>query len=111
VVFGWRALRPPRVVFVIACVSCNKVSHFRQNKIKVKSRFQLLCLLCDEFTEVVQAEVEVLLQGEMVLRQSLFMVSLLFSACVVDSSHVAVMSSGSMMCAMLSLCWSDPNPE
>jgi len=47
----------------------------------------------------------------MVLRQSLFMVSLLFSACVVDSSHVAVMSSGSMMCAMLSLCWSDPNPE
>jgi len=23
VVFGWRALRPPRVVFVIGCVSCN----------------------------------------------------------------------------------------
>jgi hypothetical protein len=30
VVFGWRALRPPRVVFVIGCVSCNKFSHFRQ---------------------------------------------------------------------------------
>jgi len=29
VVFGWRALRPPRVVFVIGCVSCNKFSHFR----------------------------------------------------------------------------------
>jgi hypothetical protein len=28
VVFG--ALRPPRVVFVIGCVSCNKFSHFRQ---------------------------------------------------------------------------------
>ena len=25
-----RALRPPRVVFVIGCVSCNKFSHFRQ---------------------------------------------------------------------------------
>jgi hypothetical protein len=24
VVFGWRALRPPRVVFVIGCVSCNQ---------------------------------------------------------------------------------------
>ena len=29
-VFGWRALRPPRVVFVIGCVSCNTFSHFRQ---------------------------------------------------------------------------------
>jgi hypothetical protein len=33
VVFGWGALRPPRVVFVIGCVSCNTFSHFRQNKI------------------------------------------------------------------------------
>jgi hypothetical protein len=32
VVFGWRALRPPRVVFVIGCVSCNKFSHFRQKQ-------------------------------------------------------------------------------
>ena len=29
VVFGWRALRPPRVVFVLGFVS-NKFSHFRQ---------------------------------------------------------------------------------
>ena len=32
VVFGWRALRPPRVVFIIGCVSCNKFSHFRQKR-------------------------------------------------------------------------------
>ena len=30
VVFGWRALRPPRVVFVKGCVSCNEFSHFTQ---------------------------------------------------------------------------------
>jgi hypothetical protein len=30
---GKRALRPPRVVFVIGCVSCNTFSHFRQNKL------------------------------------------------------------------------------
>jgi hypothetical protein len=30
VVFGWRALRPSRVVFIRGCVSCNKFSHFRQ---------------------------------------------------------------------------------
>ena len=29
----FRTLRPPRVVFVIGCVSCNKFSHCRQNKL------------------------------------------------------------------------------
>jgi hypothetical protein len=29
------SLRPPRVVFVIGCVSCNKFSHFRQKKDKI----------------------------------------------------------------------------
>jgi len=29
---GWRALRPPRVVFVIGCVSRNTFSHFTEAK-------------------------------------------------------------------------------
>jgi len=32
VVFGWRALCPSRVVFVIGCESCNEFSHFRQKR-------------------------------------------------------------------------------
>jgi len=32
VVFGWRALRPPRVVFVIGFVYFKEFSHFRQKR-------------------------------------------------------------------------------
>jgi hypothetical protein len=32
VVFGWRALRPPRVVFGIGCVSCNTFSHLGKQR-------------------------------------------------------------------------------
>jgi hypothetical protein len=37
---GWRALRPPRVVFVIGRVSCNKFSHFRQKLHNIKQEIR-----------------------------------------------------------------------
>ena len=59
VVFGWRALLPPRVAFVIGCVSCNKFSHFRQKPSKKHwSHISFWCSAARARDVVVERDVE-----------------------------------------------------